>query len=521
MLHKLTPVWERLFYAMAAVSFFYLTAVALYWNRTDPLAITVAAVCGLALLTGLWRLTRSDGFAALAEDPRRRRLLFTVISGVFLVLCLASALIQLEDFTGTDWDIWVIHAEAQNIARHPFPAEMQNAAYFYRFPNNAALLALFTGWYRLWLAIGGAGVDLNLASALLAAGSLWAAQLLFYHAVRLFAGPAQGLFCAAVWVLVLPFYGYAATPYSDTMSLPFCTGMLLCLALLWRSKNPLWALGVGACAGAAFQLKGTYAVLAVAVAIWLALLNFGRLRRKLTALLVFAVCFFGFSAGFRAFYTQSGIWGTFSAEYVKQEWQVPTTHWLMMAQNPDGPWVAEDYDFTYGLQQGKFSYDARTRICLQMCFDRIASRDLKANLLFTNRKVVETWKDGTFQVNQYDRDTYYHPDAPIRQFFNPGTRPYQVFACLSNALYFAFLLCLVAGAIRRLLQKDSLTVDGVFFAHLCLFGMFLLELVWEWRSRYLFGYLPFLILAAPSGIQALAYLLFRLFHPVVRHRGEA
>ena len=190
MLHKLTPVWERLFYAMAAVSFFYLTAVALYWNRTDPLAITVAAVCGLALLAGLWRLIRSDGFAALAEDPRRRRLLFTVISGVFLVLCLASALIQLEDFTGTDWDIWVIHAEAQNIARHPFPAEMQNAAYFYRFPNNAALLALFTGWYRLWLAIGGAGVDLNLAAALLAAGSLWAAQLLFYHAVRLFAGPA-------------------------------------------------------------------------------------------------------------------------------------------------------------------------------------------------------------------------------------------------------------------------------------------------------------------------------------------
>lgn len=503
MLHKIPPLCERIFYAMAAVSFFYLTAVALYWNRTDPLAITLASVCGLALLAGLWRLTRSAGFAALAQDPRRRRLLLAAISGLFFLLCLVSAVVQLEDFTGTDWDIWVIHAEARNIAASPFPARMQNAEYYYRFPNNAALLALFTGWYRLWLLIGGPGVDLNLAASLLAVLFLWAAQLLFYHAVRVFLGPAQGLFAAVVWVLVLPFYGYASTPYSDTMSLPFCTGMLLCLALLWRDKRPLWAVGAGLCAGAAFQLKGTYAVLIVAALIWLALAALGGVRRKLTALLAFVVCCFGFSAAFHAFYVQSGIWGTFSAEYEKQEWQVPTTHWLMMAQNPDGPWVEEDYNFTYGLQQGKFTYQARTAICLQMCLDRIASRSPLENLLFTNRKVVETWKDGTFQVRQYDRDTYYWPNTPVREFFNPGTRLYQLFYYGSNALHFAFLICLAAGAIGRLLRRGTLAVDGIFFAHLCVFGMFLLELVWEWRSRYLFGYLPFFILGVPAGLEAL------------------
>ena len=518
---KIPPLCERIFYGIASAAFLYLTTAALYWNRTDPLAITLAAVCGLAILFGLWRLARGERFAALANDPRRRRLALIAISGVFLALCLASALIQLEDFTGTDWDIRVIHAEARNIAVNPFPAEMQNAEYYYRFPNNAALLALFTGWYRLWLLAGGAGADLNLAASLLAVLFLWIAQLLFYHAVRIFSGPAQGLFGAAVWVLMLPFYGYASTPYSDTMSLPFCTGMLLCLALLRKTSQPLWAVGAGLCAGAAFQLKGTYAVLIVAVLIWLALLPVGGLWRKLAALVAFAVCCFGFSAGFRAFYVRSGIWGTFSASYVKQEWQVPTTHWLMMAQNPEGPWVAEDYDFTYGLQQGKFSYEARTRICLQMCVDRIASRSPLENLLFTNRKVVETWKDGTFQVNQYDRDTYYHPGTLVQEFFNPGTRPYQVFYYASNGMHFAFLICLAAGAILRLLQHRQPAVDGISFSHLCLLGMFLLELVWEWRSRYLFGYLPFLILAAPCGIQALTDFAAVLRRRVPGRRGRA
>lgn len=502
-MNKITPFCERIFYALAAVSFFYLTAVALYWNRADPVAITLATICGLVLLAGLWRLSCSERFDAFAENGRQRRIAFWIISGLFLALCLASALIQLEDFPGTDWDIWVIHAEARHIAASPFPEQMQYAEYFYRFPNNAALLALFTGWYRLWLLIGGPGVDLNLAANLLAVLFLWGAQVLFYHAVRILLGPAQGLFASAVWVLVLPFYGYASTPYSDTMALPFCTGMLLCLALLRRDRRPLWAVGAGLCAGAAFQIKGTYAVLIVAVLIWLVLMALGSLRRKLAALLAFAVCCFGFSAAFQAFYVQSGIWGNFSGEYVKQEWQVPTTHWLMMAQNPDGPWVQEDYDFTYGLQQGKFTYQARNAICLQMCLERIASRSPLQNLLFTNRKVVETWKDGTFQVRQYDRDTYYWPDTPVRQFFNPDSSLYQGFYYLSNALHFAFLICLAAGAIRRLLSKGTLAADGIFFAHLCVFGMFLLELVWEWRSRYLFGYLPFFILAAPAGLEAL------------------
>ena len=503
MQNKLFPACERIFYALAAVAFFYLTAVALFWNRADPLPIALATGCGLAVLAGLWRLSGSGWGRALAEDPRRRRIALFVISGLFLALCLASALIQLEDFAGADWDIWVIHAEAQNIALAPFPQRMQYAEYFYRFPQNAALLALFTGWYRLWFVIGGPGVDFNLAGALLCAAFLWLAQLLFYQAARVFLGCRQALLGAAVWLLALPFYAYAATPYSDSMGLPFCTGLLFCLAKVWQTKRPGWAAGAGLLAAAALRMKGTYAVLVVAAVLFLVLLPFGGLRRKLAGLLAFGLCLGALAGGFPVAFAESGVWGDYSREYEKEEWQVPVTHYLMMAQNPDGPWVYDDNEFTFNLQQGKFSFQARTRICLEVCFERIASRSLAENLLFTNRKVVETWKDGTYQVNQYERDTYYHPDAALLRFFRLGSGPYTVFAYLCNALHFALLLCLTAGAIRRLGQKGPLAVDGVFFAHLCVFGIFLLELVWEWRSRYLFGYLPFLILAAPSGLEAL------------------
>lgn len=502
-MNKITPFCERIFYALAAVSFFYLTAVALYWNRADPVAITLATICGLVLLAGLWRLSCSERFDAFAENGRQRRIAFWIISGLFLALCLVSALMQLENFPRADWDIWVIHSEAANIASAPFPERMRNAEYFYRFPQNGAILMLFTGWYRLWYLISGEAVDFNLAAAVLCALFLWVAHLLFYLAVRVLLGNRQALLCAMVWVLVLPFYGYAATPYSDSMSLPFCTGMLLCLAKLRQTKRPLWGVGAGVLAGLALRMKGTYAVLIVAALIWLVMLSLDGIRRKLAALAAFVICLGAVAWALPVFFAESGIWGRFSREYVKQEWQVPVTHYFMMAQNPDGPWVYEDNEFTFNLQQGKFTFEARTAICLQMCFDRIAARSPLENLLFTNRKVVETWKDGTLQVNQYDRDTFYWPDTPVREFFKPGTALYQVFYYCSNALHFAFLICLTAGAVRRLLQKGALLVDGIFFAHLCVFGMFLLELVWEWRSRYLFGYLPFFILAAPAGLEAL------------------
>lgn len=510
---KVSQKLEWCFYLAVMVSFCYVSLAALYWNRTDPLRITLAALAGLLVIAGLNKLFRSSRLESFFCSPLRCRLLAGGISLVFLVLCMISALTQLEDFTRCDWDIWVIHAEAENIARNPFPERMQYAEYYWQYPNNALLLALFTGWYRLWLVIGGPSVDLNLAAAVLCVMFLWAAQLLFQGAARLFLGDRTGILCSLLWVLVLPFYGYASTPYSDSMSLPFGCGTLFCLAKFYRTGHLRWAGACGVMAGIAFGLKGTFGVLLIAVIIWLFLFCRGG-RKKVLCLLLAGLCFVVPLKGFQAFYETSGIWG--SPVYSKDEWQIPPTHWLMMAQNSGGPWAAEDVEKTRAFQLQYASYEK----CFWACFDvwrtRIEDRGLVTTAVFTNRKVVETWRDGTFQVNQYDRDTYYHPDAPLRMLFQQGSRYYPVFYTVSNAMYFAFLIALMAGAADRFFRKKTGQIDGIFFAQLCMFGMFLLELVWEWRSRYLFGYLPFLILAAPYGISALEnglrFLVCRFLH---------
>ena len=107
------------FYLLAACNFFYTTSVALFWNRTNIPMMVVAVACGLAVAFLLHKLIFSPGFSMVAEDPRKRRLVIAGISGLFLALCLASAFLQLEDFSGCDWDIWVIHTEAENVARNP------------------------------------------------------------------------------------------------------------------------------------------------------------------------------------------------------------------------------------------------------------------------------------------------------------------------------------------------------------------------------------------------------------------
>jgi len=509
---RFTAFCLRAFYAMAALSFFYVSFAALYWNRSDPLAITVAAACGILLLLGLYRLSRSRAFTALAEDPRRRRIAVTLLSLVFLALCLFSALCQLEDFTGTDWDLWIIHAEAQNIAVSPFPDRMLYAEYFFRFPLNQELLALFTGWYRLWWLIGGDGVDFNLAAAVFCVLCLWAAHLLFYHTARLWLGNSRALLAMLVWVLFPPFYGYASIPYSDSISLPFGMALFFCLTKLCKTKQPLWGAAAGLAAGMSFFLKGTFAVLLVAAALWLLFQPLGSRLRKTACIAGFAACLAGFITLFPIFFSQSGIWGVFDRKAQKDYWQVPVTHYLMMAQNANGPWVEKDYEFTYGLQ-GTYPLDWRNRVCMEVFWERVSSRDLLTNIGFTNRKVVETWKDGTYQVNQYERDTYYHPDSPVLSFFRPGTRAYTVFSYASNGLHFAFLLLTAAGMFRRLLSRQRLAADGLFYCQLCLFGMFLLELVWEWRSRYLFGYIPYLILAAVASLEALHALAARTKRP--------
>lgn len=330
---------------------------------------------------------------------------------------------------------------------------------------------------------------------------MWAAHLLFYHATRLFLGNREALLAAVFWLLFPPFYGFAATPYTDTMAIPLCAAVLFFLAMYYRTKQLRWASFAGLFTGLGCLMKGTFYVIAVAVFLWLFFFQVKKWKTRLLSLALAAVLFAAPVLGFPVFYEKSGIWG--SVVYSDDFWKYPPTHWIMMSQNPNGPWAAEDFAYTKQLAIKGWSYEQRFDQCLEVYFDRIRTRGLFTTLAFSNRKVVETWGDGTLQFGQYERDTFYHPYDGLIRIFDRSSPQYPIYSCISNSVYFVALICTAAGMIFRLFHRDRIQVDGPAFAHLCLFGMFLFELLWEWRSRYVFVYLPFLMLCVPYGLECL------------------
>ena len=368
--------------------------------------------------------------------------------------------------------------------------------YLSRFSNQWGFMLMLTAFHKLLLGLGLSGVRFYALALVQAALYVPAVTLLLGMARRL-RGVRGELALMLLLMLCLPLYLAAAVLYTDTFSLPFVV-FTLHFALRAMRQERLGGLLknaalCGLCAFIGCQIKMTVAIVLIAACIvWL--LTMKPVRALAAMLLSAALVIFGTQAMHGVMLER-----VLDPAMVAQH-NTPTIHWVMMsipsADNPYGG-PTGDYGITWGMQEAGETPEAVMASILSRMKDKIYTLRYPNRLMAAMlRKNAAALGDGTFGMTEMLDDGPVRENA-LSQLVLEGRGLYPAYMAVCSGVWFAALLMAAASVAADMRRRDfSFAVIAV-----AVLGMLLFLLLWEARSRYMFSYVPLVLLLA-SGFLA-------------------
>lgn len=378
--------------------------------------------------------------------------------------------------------------------------------YYLQCNNNLGLALLLAGFFRLLAPFGIApGSASGMAAAIvLNSLALWVTVLLIVYACRLLTGRRMGEFCAlAVCIVYLPFYLWAPVFYSDTLVMPFLMGTLV-LFLRFRAEGRRHVrLVLAACMGGTaflgFAIKGSLAVLLVALPIQLLLEQVGGLKQALGAAAALLVAFALLFTGYHVWQRQAVLDHT---QY--ETYGFPIQLWFAYGSHGVGDYDPSDYEACIQMP----TLTQRKEVLTQRVRQNYSSYSPLELAQFLTRKAVVTWGDGKFDADQFTA-------TPQRanwtaHFTLPGQPGYMPMTYYCQALHNLLLGLVVFSGLLPLLRGDK--PGGLSPVQLTLFGVMLFLCLWETKARYVLHVAPCLVLCGAVMLTSFAGAVKKLLH---------
>lgn len=427
--------------------------------------------------------------AKIKIDDRRINILY-VISAAIMAAVQLFLIFKLKNEPFSDCAF--IHNAACEYAKgadfsQAVTATAKHETYFSQFPNNWAMLILLSKYYKLIYALKG---RISVYDAGFLNTTFIQAGLFFlYRCMRLIFRDNRK---TALGILLMlgyaPLYTYSAYCYTDSMSLPFVTAAVCLVIKAKRAENAQSFFGYTAAASLAiavgYSIKGSLIVILAASAIYLAA-NLP-LKKWIPALGIMAAVLMIFSSIVHSYGVNSGI----STEKQLAAYQFPTVHWIMMGLKDEGGFDVDEHNFT------KFQPDIETRrikakeVVKERLHDMSAA-DMGGHLM---KKLGFTWSDGTYYINHHLKNAQ---EGFVRSLIVNGRKALLYFQSYHFMILTAMAISLISGAFRG--KSDSMA-----YVRLAVFGLTLFLMIWETRSRYLFNFIPLMLIMAADGIDLAA-----------------
>ena len=388
-------------------------------------------------------------------------------------------------------DNFMLYNSSELLAREgSFKSVPDFGLYLARFSNQWGFLVLLTYVWKLMLFFG--VQSLMLPAAILQAALYTLGVRSGLRIARRMRGVRGEMMLLAMCVTCLPLYIAPAVVYTDTFSLPFILiGMDLALCTTGeesRGKQMLYALLTGAVLLLGAQIKMTVLiVLIAALIVWALQLKIVR------AALCGALCTIIVAGGTLAF--QQTVVGTIIDPHVYAQQKTPLIHWVMMSI-PTGNYPYGTYTGDYGPTWEMMDAGAPREEIMDSIYTRM--KDRIYTLRYPNRLLAAMFRknsvymgDGTFGMTEMLDDT------PVREnivsSFVLGGRPhYGLYSAVCTGIFMAQLMLGALGCLRGIKKRDTRAA----MVYIALFGAMMFLMLWEPRSRYLFGYVPVFLIAA-------------------------
>jgi len=402
------------------------------------------------------------------------------------------------------WDARIVMDMARGLqAGRPLGATDYD--YLSLYPNNVPLLAID----RMGVAVGQA-FSLAPDAVLIPLNGICVALTLYavHDLVGRVAGRGPSVVAQLATLVLVGTSPWLAVPYTDFYAMPFVVGGV---ALAVRAMTPrartgrvvLWLLAILS-VSVAYAIKTTPVVIAIAAVLTAVVAIFdhdllpARRAAVIAACAASALVFVGLGVGLTAAATASS--GVESSR-IDASVSPPILWWVALGADEQrsatgvvnyGAYSREMVEAVTGRSQAEMKAYAAG-----VLGDRWAERGLGGTLAFYGNKAAWNWGDGMFWAWGEGPDSLPGTLAPatgvtgivhdLNGFHGSG---YQTRAELTQALWLAVLLVAGIGLLRAPYRRETLLVAA------SVLGIAAFTLVLQGRSRYLFAFVPLVVVLA-------------------------
>lgn len=388
-------------------------------------------------------------------------------------------------------------------------------AYLAKYANNIPITLLLTLVFKSMSYFGGESYVLysQIVNSIAIIGSF---LLMLFVAKRLLGrtGWTVAWLFGFVFLIITP---YTPITYTDTLGALAVTAILAAMVLLKGSQGRRrLALGfmLGAIVGAGYLVKPTVLIIFIAAFVMIMIHKLIK-KKNITYYLSYAI---PVVAGLIAVIIGYGVilnslpnFAQYSEEQLDRH-ATPIHHYLGMGSLRGlEPWVdcsrgvyCSDYVDWVQSETGIKKLDDRKKYGLELWWNSLSSSPMEY-LAFIFGKLVLSYSDGYFGAwREGDNSSIIFADDSkvsheIRAFLVPDGKYYSLTRPIIDALWFIMLaLTLVAGVLS--LKSRSYRSIWIDIMMLSLVGVSLYIMIFETRARYIFLYLPVVILMASGAL---------------------
>jgi len=363
-------------------------------------------------------------------------------------------------------------------------ATEKHTTYFYQFPNNWAVLMILSVFYKAVNAVMGE-IPVYAAGLLNTAFIQLGLFFMFKCARLVFKNNRKTALCIILMLGYAPLYTYSCYLYTDSLSMPFVSAAVYLVIKAVKAESTKGFFGLCAAAAAVtaagYSVKGSLAVIIIASIIYLAANVPVKRFIPAAAMLIAATVVFN-SVVIHGIAIGSGI----ATEEKLDAYRFPMTHWVMMGLKNEGGFDVDDHNFT----KYQPDYETRKKESIRVIKERISESSAGDMSLHIFKKLGFTWGDGTYYIKNHIRSAR---NGTLKYIIGKGTKALIYF----QSYHLMIILAMAASVLSGIRNGGKSSMS---YIRLAVFGITVFLLIWETRSRYLFNFIPLMLIMAADGI---------------------
>lgn len=431
----------------------------------------------------------------IKKEVQNKKINYIINIGSIFIFTIILVYVGFKTRVDSTWDYSVILGEVHKYI-NGLDVRMH---YFARYPNNIALflfqifLAKLGCLYNPQISVMGIQSITIIVNAFIIVFSIYLLKMIAKKVINRRA--ANIVFVLSI--LYSPLYLYTTIMYTDTigMLLNVISLFLFYISLNVSNKKGKWLSNVFLALAIAigFKFKATNIFILIAIVMQF---FYDRKFKDICILVVLSIfCILGIGSLIDKSYPIS--------EEMMDKNNFPYTHWLMMSLNPktSGGYILEDVVYSMSFD----TLAERKEGILKKLEDRIDDYSVSEllNRIFVV-KVSHTWTNPTLGSEDYLQRNPYEWNY-INKTVTYGHKNFKYYYVYIYSIYLFILIGVVLSGVFNFKDKNIF----IFISQIVIIGIFCFELIWETHSRYVYTFLPFMILCASYGYALLYEKFFR------------